>query len=112
MSDHDEVMERLNWLVEANKKLLVMLAGYTPSDDLPLELDPDLDDPEVQQLAAKEVNVERPGNWCPASPTGTHTGQKLLRGNLVCANCEALLVANTGSKAPGQRAPWLDRVDQ
>lgn len=83
--------------------------GYFTCIACRAEHDPEYVDPdEVVEEMLRQPDPPRPVG-CPASPTGTHTSQKIVNGNLCCGNCGALLNASTGIKQAGQRAPWLSQ---
>lgn len=117
MSDHQELMDevaelrvRMDWLVEATKYLLKK-QDLPGADDLLLTDPGMMDDPDLagdEEVRAMLAQPDPPPPiGCPASPTGTHTGQVLIKGNLCCANCGGLLIAGTGIKEQNQRAQWL-----
>ena len=101
MSDHDEVMERLDWCVTALKALLGNQV-VAPSPEAPVVDDPELaDDPEVAAMLATVQDTP--------PPRCTHQHQRKEGRNIVCAKCGDLLIAGSGivDTSAGQRAPWL-----
>ena len=78
MSDHDEVMKRLDWCVAALKYLLSKDAGWQPEAVLG-----DLEDEEW----VVPVHEPRP-KACP------HNQQVLVDGNVRCARCGTVLTAS------------------
>ncbi len=117
MGDLERIEAKVDWCVTALKALLERQAGeqtssvvtpvFPATEDQNIatgELD---EDPELTAMLAQPDPP--PAIGCPASPTGTHTSQQIINGNLCCGNCGALLNAGTGIKdtSQGQKAPWL-----
>lgn len=84
MSDHDEVMERLEWCVTALKYLLSQSAGYQPEGQVE-----DYENDEEPEPVLVEVSP-------PEQAACTH-GQQAKRGDaIVCAKCGYVIIPGTG----------------
>jgi hypothetical protein len=96
MSDHDEVMERLDWLVKAVGYLLKLEPVDPEVPTGPVERPPD-DAPPVQ---------DTPVTNC------LHNQQAIIDGYPTCAKCGTRLGPRSGvvgkNLQPGE-APWLAR---
>ena len=99
MSDHDEVMERLDWLVEAVKHLLSNTAIQNPIL---------LTDGTVREVVRppSDTPVEQPVEASSCS----HQHQALIGGRITCAKCGMPLGPKTGVVGKDLRpeeATWL-----
>ena len=87
MSEHDETMERLNWLVKAVTQLLLN-SGDTPVLQAEGPVEEYENEPEPERMVESAP--------APVQAVCTH-GQQAKRGDaIVCAKCGFVIIPGTG----------------